>query len=432
MEVPTGWVQVLRGPRPPSQKWPMAQPVQRPRQPQVSPVPAGPRAPTVRVSPDGNREAARLKVVKFQQALAVMADTDGVAVECLKAELEKAKKGLPETPARCRGRRVPEVHYQVREAHCRVGPRARVGEVRVDQCQGTSAEVGDRAVSSRGRGTSSRRLEGPDGSVASTSEFFARRTGPGSSQPCREASGGGARSITCQWGHSTNAHSGSCRVGQLDAGSSGGAPECDEFGRPTPCGGSQHEIGRRRITDGSLDRWNGDVKAKLSVAEAIRHQCGLTGVRVGEADNPGPSRRRRTQRVRALPWVWDSDSELEDDHRNVVQRVDPPPDVVDALEQDVCEPAMVPADPNVEVGRQCNEDFQESTEEIGDLTRVDSDEEPVPRSHSGIGCLQGAREVFHMESDVDDELPLSHARCSVLPSTSHDVPTTEVDPSSDR
>ena len=48
--------------------------------------------PTVRVSPDGNREAARLKAVKIQQPLAVMGDTDGVAVECLKAELEKAKK----------------------------------------------------------------------------------------------------------------------------------------------------------------------------------------------------------------------------------------------------------------------------------------------------------------------------------------------------
>ena len=68
---------------------------------------------------------------------------------------------------------------------------------------------------------------------------------------------------------------------------------------------------------------------------------------------------------------------------------------------------MVPAD---------HEDFQESTEEMGDLTRVDSDEEPPPRSHSGIGCLQEAREVFHMESDVDDELPLSHAaRSSALP-----------------
>ena len=100
-----------------------------------------------------------------------------------------------------------------------------------------------------------------------------------------------------------------------------------------------------------------------------------------------------TQRLRALPWVWDSDSELEDDHRNVVQRVDPsvPPDVVDALEQDLCEPSMVPVDPN--------EDFQESTEEIGDLTRWDSDEEPPPRSHFGssrfsqIGCDAVSRPV---------------------------------------
>ena len=127
-------------------------------------------------SPDSNREAARLKVVKIQQSLTVMGDTDGVAVECLKAEVGEGKKGLPETPTRCRGRRVPEVHSQVLEAHCRVGPRARVGAVRVDQCQGTSSDVGNRAVSSRGRGTSSCGLEGPDGSIASTSEFLTRRT----------------------------------------------------------------------------------------------------------------------------------------------------------------------------------------------------------------------------------------------------------------
>ena len=153
----------------------------------------------------------------------------------------------------------------------------------------------------------------------------------------------------------------------------------------------------------------------------------------------GRSRQPRSQQasqdaeVACATMGFGQDSELEDDHRNVVpRRVDPsvPPDVVDALEQDLCEPAMVPADPDVEVGRQCNEDFQKSTEEIGDLTRVDSDEEPPPRSHSGIGCLQEACEVFHMESDVDDEMPLSHARSSALPPTSHDVPTTGVDPSS--
>ena len=34
----------------------------------------------------------------------------------------------------------------------------------------------------------------------------------------------------------------------------------------------------------------------------VRH--GQRGVRVGEASHPGPTRRRRTQRLRALPWVW--------------------------------------------------------------------------------------------------------------------------------
>ena len=31
---------------------------------------------------------------------------------------------------------------------------------------------------------------------------------------------------------------------------------------------------------------------------------------------------------------------------------------------------MVPTDPSSEIGRQCNEDFQELTEEMGNLTRV--------------------------------------------------------------
>ena len=159
---------------------------------------------------------------------------------------------------------MPEIHRRVREANCKVGPRARVGAVRVDQRQGTSSEVGNGAVSSRGRGTSSCRLEGPDRSVA-------RRTGPVHSPAVKRR----------RWG---TFHHVSCRIGQLDAGSSGGVPECDEFGRPTSCGGSQHETGRRCFTDGLLDRWNGDVKAVPSVAEAIRHQCGLKGVRVGEAD----------------------------------------------------------------------------------------------------------------------------------------------------
>ena len=38
---------------------------------------------------------------------------------------------------------------------------------------------------------------------------------------------------------------------------------------------------------------------------------------MGESDNPGPSRRRRTQKC---VMGWDSDSELEDDHRNLVPK----------------------------------------------------------------------------------------------------------------
>ena len=50
----------------------------------------------------------------------------------------------------------------------------------------------------------------------------------------------------------------------------------------------------------------------------VNARYGLRGVRVGEASHPGPaSKRRRTQKMRALPWSWDSDDESssEDVHR---------------------------------------------------------------------------------------------------------------------
>ena len=50
-------------------------------------------------------------------------------------------------------------------------------------------------------------------------------------------------------------------------------------------------------------------------------KCGLRGVRVGEASNPGPaSKRRRTQRLRALQRSMDSDSE---DDRPLVSTLGP-------------------------------------------------------------------------------------------------------------
>ena len=186
MEVPTSWVQVLRGPRPLSQKWPTARPVQRPRQPQVNPVSAGPRAPTVRVSPDGNREAARLNVVKLQQALA---RHGGHRRSCVKAELKKAKKVCQRPTPRCRSRRVPEIHRQVREA---VSSRLETEQ---------TIPVEEAPVPADWKA----QME----ALQATGDYNWH-------VPSRVS------------GHSTNAKSGSCKVGQLDARSSGGAPKCDE------------------------------------------------------------------------------------------------------------------------------------------------------------------------------------------------------------
>ena len=74
---------------------------------------------------------------------------------------------------------------------------------------------------------------------------------------------------------------------------------------------------------------------------------------MGEAANPGlSSRRRRTQRLRALQRSWDSDVESSsneclrgptqvdsdsEDERPLVRASLVPPDVMAALEQDICE-----------------------------------------------------------------------------------------------
>ena len=103
MEVPDGWLQLIRGPRPKSERWPRRTP-----QTHQKPAPAvrllgvqgskGPRVPTrpatdpaQRVSPDTARAAAQEKVRKLEKALEVMADVEGPAVDALRAELKKVQ-----------------------------------------------------------------------------------------------------------------------------------------------------------------------------------------------------------------------------------------------------------------------------------------------------------------------------------------------------
>ena len=113
MEVPNGWLQVLRGPRPPAARWPKAEKKssqdslqQRAPPSGVRPTPASSGGRTgrwragqeQRASPDAVRQEARERVVKLQRALEVLGETSGPEVDGLRSALEKARK-LSSEPA---------------------------------------------------------------------------------------------------------------------------------------------------------------------------------------------------------------------------------------------------------------------------------------------------------------------------------------------
>ena len=101
MNVPTGWVQVFRGPRPPSQKWPLVPRPCKQRQSQVQ-LSGGHvqsnRVQPTRVSPDANREFSFSKIAKLEKASEVMGDCQGLAVGALKAELERTRDAAKRLP----------------------------------------------------------------------------------------------------------------------------------------------------------------------------------------------------------------------------------------------------------------------------------------------------------------------------------------------
>ena len=97
MEIPSGWLQVIRGPRPRAQQWPSAknvQTVQREvpgRWRQSKGATGNPQGPKPRLSPDAAREIAQSSVTRLEKALEAMRDVQGPAVEVLKSELTKAR-----------------------------------------------------------------------------------------------------------------------------------------------------------------------------------------------------------------------------------------------------------------------------------------------------------------------------------------------------
>ena len=102
MEVPSGWIQVIRGPRPKAERWPMAK-KGVPHVSAATPVPHRPTTGRWRQSsgprdPEGQLMAARDKVVRLEKAIEAMGDSTGAEVEVLKAALKRAQVASREAP----------------------------------------------------------------------------------------------------------------------------------------------------------------------------------------------------------------------------------------------------------------------------------------------------------------------------------------------
>ena len=93
MEVPSGWLQVIRGPRPRSVQWPRASAPRR--SPESQPRPQPPKqSPVVKTSgtrpfgdPQSRVTAAQERVAKLEAALTVLHGVDGPEVEALRVAL---------------------------------------------------------------------------------------------------------------------------------------------------------------------------------------------------------------------------------------------------------------------------------------------------------------------------------------------------------
>ena len=106
-DVPTGWVQIVRGPRPKSEKWPRAgQQFRQPAQ-QSQPQPAAVRPPQSQGKTSGMRPfqdpsakvaEAKERVLKLETALAAMEGMEGPEVDLVRAAHKRAQEAVKGVP----------------------------------------------------------------------------------------------------------------------------------------------------------------------------------------------------------------------------------------------------------------------------------------------------------------------------------------------
>ena len=251
------------------------------------------RAPEVRVhrSPDEVAAAAQQRVQRLEAALQTLGDEDTPEVKSLQDALKKAKVAAQGIPVEGAVGRVPEVCCKMREAHRCIG----CGTV-----QGIGT-FGGRKIKSGASPTdcgqpASRtpsRFFIRGGAIAKASGRFAAAIGARyGCTTMREASGRGSQGTGSSIAGGFRAHV-RFRDRPMDARPSSRSPRRQPHGE---CERS-HEVvprdSRDSIRHGPIFRvaFHGDEFHPDGAVRIVTHQCGMRGIRVGEARNPGPSRR---------------------------------------------------------------------------------------------------------------------------------------------
>ena len=355
MDVPSGWVQILRGPRPPSHQWPRAD-VQRKRQPHA-PVGTGSErhrgspssspqqrqrqsgdspqlshVPRVSKSPDDVRKCAFSKVARLQAAIAsldeddpersslqqalkraqqqtVLPPVDQRIADCVQF-IERAKKRVQSAEADAK--KAVEVQ-RLREGELAVAeqrsfdPPARSRKSRVGSFLSTSTSNarGDRPANSSA-GSSSRVGFGDSEVAHRGGQIQGKSTCPGFGRSSPKCACEGRK--TPRWIHGRHAHR-RTESEVVAGGQKSGDARCVGCGRHRGdifvgavdregCRSNARELSTenvRRRASVSFSSQRGEVRALLREARTSRctARYGHRGTRVGEEAHPGPTRRLR-------------------------------------------------------------------------------------------------------------------------------------------
>ena len=339
VEVLDGWLQVIRGKRPPSVQWPRAGSQQQVRQ-TGKPAPESRKPPKTgssstnrqSVHPDQLKAAASARIQRIQISLGALQPEDVEERQALLAALEKAKRQAD----------VPPVEKQILATEEYLA-RAKKRLLQHDVTIATAREALQRAehnkdVDVQGIADGETLLQklktqvpdstaptlpaaDPVGELARLQQMVADLQ--------RQLQQHGSPMVWFRSGESI----------KEDTFSSGGF--CSPYGRRTRAVDARQTIRdgrrhRRRTYFGSVQVGSIGGRGRSNTTELesqpfhgeqhgllmpepkpIRHQCGLLGVRVGEASNPGPPRTQGNRRhrsrsrngARESQWVVSSDDE---------------------------------------------------------------------------------------------------------------------------